>query len=228
MGPHREDRSAAPVAPASVTAASVTIAAVYVIGLTGGIASGKSVVASRLAELGAVVIDADKLAREVVEPGTPGLAAIRARFGDAVIAADGRVDRAAMGAIVFADDDSRLALNGITHPAIRELTRQRIAEAQAADPEAVIVQDIPLLVETMGTGTARRFDLVVVVEASDETRIRRLVHLRGMTEQEASRRIAAQATNDQRREIADVLIDSDGTLEHTLAQADELWRRVRH
>ncbi len=202
------------------------MAAVYVIGLTGGIASGKSVVATRLAELGAVVVDADKLAREVVQPGTPGLAAIRERFGDEVIGADGALDRAALGAIVFSDERARLDLNAITHPAIRRLTAQRIEDARAADPNVVIVQDIPLLVETLRAGTARNFDLVVVVEASDDTRRERLVTLRGMSPDAATRRIASQATNAERREIADVIIDSDGTLEHTLAQVDDLWSRV--
>jgi dephospho-CoA kinase len=199
---------------------------VYLIGLTGGIASGKSVVAARLAEHGATHIDADLLAREVVEPGTRGLEAIRAEFGDAVITADGRLDRAALGAIVFADEERRLALNAITHPAVWRRTKELIAEASAADPHAVIVYDVPLLAE----GSAQRrleFDLVAVVHAPAETRIERMTTLRGMSREEAERRIAAQIDDDARLKIADVVIDSGGTLEQTLAQADSLWERAR-
>ncbi len=197
----------------------------YLIGLTGGIASGKSAVAERLAGHGAVVVDADRLAREVVAPGTAGLAAIMERFGDGVIGRDGSLDRAALGSIVFSDREALEALNGITHPAIRARTSELIAEAIAQDPHAVIVHDIPLLVETTAQDS-RNFDIVVVVEAEPETRIERLVELRGMTRAEAERRIAAQASNAERRSIADVVIDSNGTLEETLRQADALWDRV--
>lgn len=199
---------------------------VYLIGLTGGIASGKSVVAARLAEHGAVHIDADVLAREVVEPGTPGLAAIQEAFGDAVISPDGRLDRAALGAIVFSDEERRLALNAITHPAVWRRTRELIAAASAADPRAVVVYDVPLLAE----GTAERrleFDLVAVVHAPAEVRIERMTTLRGMTRAEAERRIAAQIDDEARLRIADVVIDSGSSIEHTLQQADELWARAR-
>ena len=198
----------------------------YLIGLTGGIASGKSSVAARLAERGAVVVDADKVAREVVEPGTPALAAIADHFGAGVLTADGSLDRAALGAIVFSDPEQRLVLNGITHPAVWERTRALIAEAEARDPGAVVVYDVPLLLEGKGKRPIE-FDLVVVVDASAATRLRRLVELRGLTEQEAKHRIDSQATDAERLAIADVVIDSDGALERTLAQADALWESVR-
>ena len=194
----------------------------YVIGLTGGIASGKSVVAARLREHGAVHIDADLLAREVVEPGTPALARIAADFGPGVIAADGSLNRPALGAIIFTDDDKREALNAITHPAIWARTNELIAEAEASDPHAVIVYDVPLLVE----GAANRpltFDLVVVVHADSETRVRRMVEQRGMSREEATHRINSQATEAERLAIADVVLENDGTLESLLEQTDELW-----
>jgi len=198
----------------------------YLIGLTGGIASGKSSVAARLAERGAVVVDADKVAREVVEPGTPALAAIADHFGGGVLAADGSLDRAALGAIVFSDPEQRLVLNGITHPAVWERTRALIAAAEARDPDAVVVYDVPLLLEGKGKRPIE-FDLVVVVDASAATRLRRLVELRGLTDQEARHRIESQATDEERLAIADVVIDSDGALEQTLAQADALWDGLR-
>jgi dephospho-CoA kinase len=194
----------------------------YLIGLTGGIASGKSSVAARLAERGAVVVDADKVAREVVEPGTTALAAIAEHFGAGVLSADGSLDRAALGAIVFSDPEQRLVLNGITHPAVWERTGALIAEAEARDPDAVVVYDVPLLLEGKGKRPIE-FDLVVVVDASAATRQRRLVELRGLTEQEAKHRIDSQASDAERLAIADVVIDSDGALERTLAQADALW-----
>ena len=198
----------------------------YLIGLTGGIAAGKSVVAARLAELGAVHIDADRLAREVVEPGTPGLAAIAERFGPGVIAADGSLDRAALGAIVFTDPDARLALNAITHPAVKELGKQRMAEAEASDPHVIIVYDVPLLVEASQQSGYHAFDLIVVVQATIETRIHRMVELRGLTRDEAVHRLNSQASDAERLALADVVIDSDGTLEHTLEQTDALWARL--
>jgi dephospho-CoA kinase len=197
----------------------------YLIGLTGGIASGKSVVSSRLAERGAVVVDADVLAREVVEPGTPGLAAIAERFGPQVIAADGTLDRPALGAIVFSDPGKRLMLNSITHPAVWKRARELFAAAEARAPRAIVVYDVPLLVEAAGDRPIA-FDLVVVVQAGEQTRLRRLVELRGMTEDEARHRIGSQATDAERLAIADVVIDSDGTLEATLAAADDLYERT--
>jgi dephospho-CoA kinase len=199
---------------------------VYLIGVTGGIASGKSVVARRLAEHGAIHIDADQLARQVVEPGTAGLAAIAERFGPGVIAADGSLDRAALGAIVFSDEDARLALNAITHPAIKELTKRIMQEAEARDPSAVVVYDVPLLVEASVDKDYHRFDLVVVVSASTEIRIQRLVELRGLTPEDAALRLSSQVTDDERLAIADVVIDSNGTIDETLKQADRLWESL--
>jgi len=199
---------------------------VYLIGLTGGIASGKTAVARRLAEHGAIHIDADQLAREVVEPGTDGLAAIARRFGDGVLREDGSLDRAALGAIIFSDDQARLDLNAITHPAVGRLGKRLMAEAAAANPHAIVVYDVPLLIEARTQPDYYRFDLVVVVEADAETRVARMVTLRGMDEDDARRRVSSQSTDAERRAIADVIIDSNGTLDETLRQTDELWERV--
>lgn len=193
-------------------------------GLTGGIASGKSTVAARLAEHGAVVVDADRVAREVVEPGTPGLARIVEEFGAAVLDAEGRLDRAALGAIVFADPEKRLALNAITHPAVSERSRELFAAAGAADPAAVVVYDVPLLAEG---GRVEEFDLIAVTHAPTETRVRRMVELRGMTREEAMHRITSQATDTERLAIADVVIDTDGTIEETHHQVDALWDALK-
>jgi dephospho-CoA kinase len=196
---------------------------VQLIGLTGGIASGKSTIARRLAVHGAVVVDADKIAREVVEPGTPALAEIAETFGDGVIRADGSLDRPALGAIVFADQDARLRLNGITHPAVLRASTARFEQAAAEDPDAIVVYDIPLLVESANDYP---FDLVVVAHAPADTRIDRLVRLRGMDPAEAERRIRSQASDDERLAVADVVIDTGGSLEHTLEQTDALWERL--
>ena len=194
----------------------------YLIGLTGGIASGKSVVAQRLAEKGAVLVDADVLAREVVEPGTPGLQAIADTFGSDVIAADGSLDRAALGAIVFSDPEKRAALNAITHPAVWARAAELFAEAEAEDPHAVVVYDVPLLAETSDR-RPMTFDLVVVVHTAVEERIRRMIDTRGMTREEATHRLNSQATDTERLAIADVVIDNNGSLEATMEQVDELW-----
>lgn len=194
------------------------------VALTGGIASGKSFVARRLAEHGAVVVDADQVARQVVEPGEPALAAIAEAFGPGVIAADGTLDRPALGAVIFADPEARIRLNAITHPAVLQRSHELFAAAAEADPSAIVVYDIPLLVEA---GRADEFDLVVVVQASEETRIQRLRELRGMTQEEAVGRIRSQATDAERLAIADVVIDADGTEAETLAQADALWENLR-
>ena len=186
------------------------------IGLTGGIGSGKSTVSRLLAERGAVIVDADVIAREVVEPGTPGLAAVAEAFGSAVIAADGSLDRPALATVVFGDPAARARLDGIVHP----LVRARAAEVAALAPQdAVVVHDVPLLAET---GQASAYDLVVVVEADPETRIARLVQ-RGLTAEDARARIAVQATDEQRRAIADVLLDNSGSPEQLAAQVDRLW-----
>ena len=197
-----------------------------IIALTGGIASGKSTVSSRLAELGAVVVDADRLAREVVEPGTPGLAAIRERFGDAVIADDGSLDRQALGSIVFSDRAALADLNSITHPAVWRAATERFSQAQASDPGSIVVYDVPLLVEA-SADRPLKFDRVVVVEADRAERIRRLVAERGMSEEDAVRRIGAQAHDDQRRAVADVVLDNNGSREDLLRRVDELWQNLR-
>lgn len=192
----------------------------YLIGLTGGIASGKSTIAARFAEHGAVVIDADVLSREVVALGTPGLDAIARRFGPTVISASGELDRPALGAIVFADERARSDLNAIVHPEVKRRSQALIAEA-SADPDAIIVYDVPLLVET---GRKDEFDLVVVAHASSEIRAARLTGIRGLESEEAERRIAAQASDAQREAVADVVIDTAGSLADTLAQVDVVWR----
>ncbi|MBF6507406.1 dephospho-CoA kinase [Nocardia farcinica] len=187
------------------------------VGLSGGIGSGKSTVARRLVELGAVLIDADALAREVVQPGTPGLAEIVDRFGDEVLDADGALNRPALAAKVFDDEHARADLNAITHPKIRDLTAERMAQAPA---DAVVVHDVPLLVEV---GYAPNYHLVVIVDAPEEDRVRRLID-RGLTEADARARIAAQATTEQRREVADVWLDNSGSVDEINAQVDALWR----
>jgi dephospho-CoA kinase len=191
------------------------------IGLTGGIGSGKSTVASLLAERGARVVDADRLAREVVEPGTPGLAAVVAEFGDGVLTAEGALDRAALAALVFADPAARARLDGVVHPLVRARAAELVAEAPAG---AVVVQDVPLLVET---GQAGLFDLVLVVEAELETRVARLVD-RGLSESDARARIASQATDEQRRAVADVVLTNDGDRDALAAAVADFWaERVR-
>jgi dephospho-CoA kinase len=197
---------------------------VLLVGLTGGIASGKSVVAARLAEHGAVVVDADVIARQVVEPGTPALARIAQEFGPSVLAPDGSLDRAALGAIIFSDEEKRLLLNSITHPAILDESQRQFAAAGAADPGAVVVYDVPLLSEARSRA---EFDVVVVVSAPEDTRIERMVSLRGMSLEEATRRIRSQVPEEARRALADIIIESGGTLDETLAQADAVWDQLR-
>ena len=192
----------------------------YLVGLTGGIGSGKSTIARHLADRGAVHIDADQLAREAVEPGTAALAAISKSFGDGVIADNGELNRAALGAIVFNHRDALNTLNDIVHPAVRALTEKRIAQATERDADAVIVYDVPLLAEA---NLPRSYDLIVVAHAAADTRRDRLVTLRGMTPEEADRRIAAQASDDERLALANVVIDTNGSLQETLTQADALW-----
>lgn len=199
------------------------MAGVYLIGLTGGIASGKSTVARRLVLHGAVHIDADELARVMVGPGTPGLAKITAAFGDTVLLPDGSLNRAALGAVVFRDPEALDRLNAIVHPEVRGRSNALIRQAEADDPNAIVVYDVPLLVEA---GVDHPFDLVVVTQAEEGTRVRRMVELRGMDAGEAERRIRAQASDADRRRIADVVIDTGGALEQTLEQVDLLWAQV--
>jgi dephospho-CoA kinase len=194
------------------------------IGLTGGIASGKSTVAALLAGRGALVVDADVLAREVVEPGTPGLAAVVERFGPSVLTADGRLDRAALGRIVFSDavgsGEARRDLEAVIHPAVRA----RAAELEAgAAPDQVVVHVIPLLVET---GQAGAFDLVVVVDVAEDVQRARLLARGGLTADEADARIAAQASRADRLAAADVVLDNDGDRDDLVRHVDELWARI--
>lgn len=190
------------------------------VGLTGGIGAGKSAVAELLASYGAVIVDSDAIAREVVEPGTPGLAAVVAEFGQEVLAADGSLDRARLGGIVFADDERRRALNAIVHPLVRE---RSAALQAAADPDAIVVNDVPLLTEN---GLAGRYDVVVVVDAAPANRLDRLVRLRGMAEEEARARMAAQATREERLAVADIVVDNDGTPEELARRVREVWREL--
>lgn len=188
------------------------------VGLTGGIASGKTTVADRWRTHGAVLIDSDVLAREVVEPGTPALAAIRARFGPEVIAADGSLDRAALRTIVFSDDQARVALNAIVHPAVR----MRAAELERrARPGAVVVHVIPLLVET---GQQGDFDEVVVVDVEPSVQLNRLMERDGFSVDESRARIRAQATREERLAAASIVITNNGDRASLLARADAVWR----
>jgi dephospho-CoA kinase len=187
------------------------------IGLTGGIGAGKSTVAAALARLGALVVDADALAREVVGRGTPGLAAVVESFGDDVLAPDGSLDRAALGALVFADDERRRALEAIIHPLVVRRTAELV---DAASPDAVIVHDVPLIVEK---GMGPRYHLVVVVDASPEVRVARRVATRGMAEADARARLRAQASDDARRAAADVWLDNDRPVSDVRADLQRLW-----
>jgi dephospho-CoA kinase len=193
------------------------------IGLTGGIAAGKSVAAQRLAERGAVLIDYDALSRDAVAPGSAGLAEVVAAFGDTVLTPDGALDRPGLAAVVFADPAARERLNGIVHPVVRRLAAEREAAAVAADATAVVVHDVPLLVETGNAGT---FHLVVVVQAPAVLRVERLVRTRGMDRTEAERRIAAQATDEERLAVADVVLDGSGHPDDLRAEVDALWDRL--
>jgi len=193
------------------------------IALTGGIASGKSTIAARLAEHGATVIDADAIVREVQQPGGAMLEAIADAFGAEMIAADGSLDRAALGARVFGDEAALQRLNAIVHPAVRAESQRRFDAAFAADPAVVVVYDVPLLVEARVDDP---WDLIVVADAPAEVRVQRMTRLRGMSEDDARRRIGAQVSDEERRAIADVVIDTSGSVEHTLEQVDALWRSL--
>jgi dephospho-CoA kinase len=187
------------------------------VGLTGGIGAGKSEVSRLLVEHGAVLIDADRIAREVVAPGTEGLAAVVEAFGDEVLAEDGSLDRPKLGSIVFADQEKLALLNSIVHPLVGARSRE-LEDAAAQD--AVVVHDVPLLAEN---GLAPLYDVVVVVDAAPQTQLDRLVRLRGMSEQDARARMAAQATREKRLEIADIVIDNDVPLPVLRQRVREVW-----
>ena len=190
------------------------------VGLTGGIGSGKSTVSVLLAEHGAVVIDYDLIAREVVEPGMPALAAIVERFGPAILLPDGHLDRPALGSIVFGDESARRDLEAITHPAIGQLAWSRDASTPAG---AVIVHDHPLLIEV---GLNKMVDLVVVVDVPEDVQVDRLVRLRGMAEGDVRARIAAQSSREGRLAAADVVLDNSGSPDQLVAAVDALWERL--
>jgi len=195
------------------------------VGLTGGIGSGKSAVSERLAALGAVVLDGDKAARAVVEPGTPGLARIVETFGPGVLAADGTLDRPKLAAIVFADDGAREKLNAITHPLIAEhIQAAEQAAVAAGGAETIVVHDIPLLAEGQ---RAAQFPVVVVVDVAPELQVERLTTQRGMTAEQARARMGAQATREQRLAIADIVIDNSGTLADLDRRVAEVWAELR-
>ncbi|MFD9484224.1 dephospho-CoA kinase [Streptomyces sp. NPDC059991] len=190
------------------------------VGLTGGIGAGKSEVSRMLVSYGAVLIDADKIAREVVEPGTEGLAAVVEAFGTGILASDGTLDRPALGAIVFADPAKLAVLNGIVHP----LVGARSAELEAAaGADSVVIHDVPLLTEN---GLVPLYDLVVVVDAAPATQLDRLTRLRGMAKPEAEARMAAQVPREQRLAVADLVIDNDGPLEALEPQVRKVWGQL--
>jgi len=204
---------------------------VLLVGLTGGIGSGKTEVSRRLATLGAVVVDADVIAREVVEPGTSGFDQVVAAFGDGVLDASGlptgaaRLDRDRLAALVFADPQARARLNAIVHPLVRERTAELVAAAAAADPHAVVVNDVPLLVEA-GLATTGHYDAIVVVAAEPAIQRQRLVEQRGMTPADADARIAAQAPLADKVAVADYVIDNDGDFAALDAQVRQVWAHL--
>ncbi|MGA4857053.1 dephospho-CoA kinase [Streptomyces koyangensis] len=191
-----------------------------IVGLTGGIGAGKSEVSRLLVEHGAHLVDADRIAREVVEPGTPGLAAVVEAFGESVLAADGSLDRPKLGEIVFADPERRAVLNGIVHP----LVGARSAELQSQAPEdGVVVHDVPLLTEN---GLAELYDLVIVVDVEPATQVERLVRSRGMSEEEARARMAAQAGREERLAVADIVIDNEVSLDALRGRVADVWAEL--
>ncbi|MBB6121367.1 dephospho-CoA kinase [Nocardiopsis algeriensis] len=192
------------------------------VGLTGGIGSGKSAVSAELASYGAVVIDADALAREVVEPGTPGLAAVVAEFGEGVLAPDGGLDRPRLGEIVFADEEKLARLNAVVHPLVGERSAELMARARA-DGARVVVYDVPLLVEN---GLQSLYDVVVVVDAPDEARVERVSRGRGMDPEQVRARIRAQAGREERLAAADLVVDNSGTPEQLRERVARLWEEL--
>ena len=190
------------------------------IGLTGGIGAGKSTVSATFAECGGIVIDGDVIAREVVEPGTEGLAKLVDAFGEHILLPHGALNRPALAAVAFSDDDKRATLNGIVHPLVAHRRSELIARALEDEENPVIVEDIPLLVESQ---MAPMFPLVVIVHADEDLRVKRLIEYRGFSEQDARARIAAQAGEEQRRKVADVWLDNSGSAGALEERARELW-----
>jgi dephospho-CoA kinase len=201
--------------------------AVLRVGLTGGIGSGKSEVSRRLAERGAVLIDADVAAREVVVPGSPGLARIAETFGEGVLRPDGSLNRERLGEIVFSDPGLRTKLNEIVHPLVREWMQaaEEAAVRAAAPPGPVVVHDVPLLAESRGRAA---FDVVIVVDVPPEAQAERLVRLRGMPAEQARARMAAQASREQRLALADIVIDNSGSLDDLDRRVGEVWADLEH
>jgi dephospho-CoA kinase len=193
------------------------------VGLTGGIGAGKSEVTRRFAALGATIIDADAIAREVVALGTPGLEAVVAEFGDEMAAEDGSLDRDRLAALVFSDESARRRLNAIVHPLVAARVAEVLDDVAHQDPTAIVVHDVPLIVEA---GIADRYDLVVVVDAPVSAQLDRLTKLRGMTPEAATARIAAQATREQRLAIAEHVIVNDGDLDALDAQVNDVWSHL--
>jgi dephospho-CoA kinase len=192
------------------------------IGLSGGIGAGKSTVSSTFSDLGGVVVDGDVISREVVEPGTDGLTKLVEAFGEQILSDDGSLNRPALASIAFSDEEKRQTLNGIVHPLVGKRRSELIAQAVDSEQNPVIVEDIPLLVES---GMAPMFPLVVIVNADEDLRVKRLVEHRGFTEEDARARIAAQASEEQRRAVADVWLDNSGSAEELVEQARELWHQ---
>lgn len=193
---------------------------VMLIGLTGGIGAGKSTVAQLFEERGVPIVDADAIARDVVKPGQPALAELVEYFGDTILGADGELNRGRLAEVAFADAESHEALNAIMHPAISAETSKRIDALRGE--HSVIVHDVPLLVEA---GLAGNYDLTVLVDTPAEVRMQRLTELRGMDPEDAKKRIAAQATDEQRRAVCDVALDNSGDIEHLRAQFEQMWER---
>ncbi len=193
----------------------------YLVGLTGGIASGKSTVAAAWAELGGVEIDADQLARDVIAPGTPGLELVREKFGDTVFT-NGLLNRGALGQIVFSDPNKRTILEGIVHPLVKKLAASKIAQLPI---DSIVIYNVPLLVEA---SVDLPFDKIVTVEAPIEKQLERLVSIRKMSQQEAEQRVAAQASPVQRANVADVILNSNQDLQLLLKDARKLWQQIEH
>lgn len=193
------------------------------VALTGGIAAGKSTVARMLADCGATIVDADVLAREAVAPGSPGLAVVVREFGKQILAPDGALNRPALGKIIFDDDSARRRLEAIVHPEVARLSAEAFTAAAESHPGGVIIYDVPLLVEA---GRKVEFDAVIVVEASDALRLQRLTTERGLSQEEAASRLAAQATNEQRRAVADFVVSTETSLDETRREVELLYEKL--